>query len=78
MKKVVQGFKDFIMRGNVVDLAVGIVIGAAFTTVVTAFTESFIKPLIQLIGGGTVRLAAPQRGVLRILEVSGLVEVLRT
>jgi len=53
MKKVVQGFKDFIMRGNVVDLAVGIVIGAAFTTVVTAFTESFIKPLIQLIGGGT-------------------------
>ena len=53
MKKVVQGFKDFIMRGNVVDLAVGIVIGAAFTTVVTAFTEGFIKPLIQLIGGGS-------------------------
>ena len=53
MKKVVQGFKDFIMRGNVVDLAVGIVIGAAFTTVVTAFTDGFIKPLIQLMGGGT-------------------------
>jgi large conductance mechanosensitive channel len=48
-----QGFKDFIMRGNVVDLAVGIVIGAAFTTVVTAFTDGFVKPLIQLIGGGT-------------------------
>ncbi|MDT5039176.1 MAG: large conductance mechanosensitive channel [Actinoplanes sp.] len=48
-----KGFKDFIMRGNVVDLAVGIVIGAAFTAVVTAFTTSFIKPLIQLIGGGT-------------------------
>src|ERR1700760_3423980 len=48
-----QGFKDFIMRGNVVDLAVGIVIGAAFTTVVTAFTNGFIKPLIQLLGGGT-------------------------
>src|SRR3954452_8888027 len=53
MNKVVQGFKDFIMRGNVVDLAVGIVIGAAFTTVVTAFTDGFIKPLIQLMGGGT-------------------------
>jgi large conductance mechanosensitive channel len=39
------------MRGNVVDLAVGIVIGAAFTTVVTAFTTGFIKPLIQLMGG---------------------------
>ncbi|WP_433384901.1 large conductance mechanosensitive channel protein MscL [Actinoplanes sp. CA-142083] len=49
---MVQGFKDFIMRGNVVDLAVGIVIGAAFTAVVTAFTNGFVKPLIQLLGGG--------------------------
>ena len=53
MNKIVQGFKDFIMRGNVVDLAVGIVIGAAFTTVVNAFTNGFIKPLIQLMGGDT-------------------------
>ena len=45
-------FKAFIMRGNVVDLAVGIVIGAAFTAVVTAFTNAFLKPLIQLISGG--------------------------
>jgi large conductance mechanosensitive channel len=53
MNKVFQGFKDFIMRGNVVDLAVGIVIGAAFTAVVTAFTNGFVKPLIQLMGGGS-------------------------
>lgn len=53
MNKIFQGFKDFIMRGNVVDLAVGIVIGAAFTTVVTAFTDGFVKPLIQLLGGGS-------------------------
>jgi large conductance mechanosensitive channel len=53
MNKMFQGFKDFIMRGNVVDLAVGIVIGAAFTGVVTAFTNGFVKPLIQLIGGDT-------------------------
>jgi large conductance mechanosensitive channel len=52
MLKLLQGFKDFIMRGNVVDLAVGIVIGAAFTTVVTAFTTSFLKPMIQVFGGG--------------------------
>jgi large conductance mechanosensitive channel len=50
---MLKGFKDFIMRGNVVDLAVGIVIGAAFTSVVTAFTNAFLKPLIQLLGGGT-------------------------
>ena len=62
-----KGFKDFIMRGNVVDLAVGIVIGAAFTAVVTAFTTSFIKPLIQLMGGGTGTSAGawePRRGVI--------------
>jgi large conductance mechanosensitive channel len=50
---MLKGFKDFIMRGNVVDLAVGIVIGAAFTAVVTSFTKAFLEPLIKLIGGGT-------------------------
>ena len=48
---MLKGFKDFIMRGNVVDLAVGIVIGAAFTAVVGAFTAAFLKPLIQLLSG---------------------------
>ncbi|TDC34909.1 large conductance mechanosensitive channel protein MscL [Micromonospora sp. 15K316] len=46
---MLKGFKDFIMRGNVVDLAVGVVIGAAFTGVVTQLTASFLKPLIALI-----------------------------
>jgi large conductance mechanosensitive channel len=50
---MLKGFKDFIMRGNVVDLAVGVVIGAAFTGVVTQLTASFLKPLIQLLGGDT-------------------------
>jgi large conductance mechanosensitive channel len=46
---VLKGFKDFILRGNVVDLAVAVVIGAAFATIVTAFTDSIIKPLINAI-----------------------------
>ncbi|GAA1811657.1 large conductance mechanosensitive channel protein MscL [Planosporangium flavigriseum] len=50
---MLRGFKDFVMRGNVVDLAVGVVIGAAFTTLVTTFTKSFLEPLIRLITGGT-------------------------
>jgi large conductance mechanosensitive channel len=53
MLKTLQGFKDFILRGNVLDLAVGIVIGAAFTALVTAFTTSFIQPLIKVFGGGS-------------------------
>ena len=49
---MIKGFKDFLLRGNVVDLAVAVVIGAAFTAVVTSFTESFLRPLSGLVGGG--------------------------
>ncbi|NJC68363.1 large conductance mechanosensitive channel protein MscL [Planosporangium thailandense] len=50
---MLRGFKDFIMRGNVVDLAVGVVIGAAFNGLVGQFTKSFLDPLIRLATGGT-------------------------
>lgn len=46
-----KGFRDFILRGNVIDLAVAVVIGASFTGVVNGVTEGFIKPLIAAIGG---------------------------
>ncbi|WP_051515583.1 large conductance mechanosensitive channel protein MscL [Candidatus Blastococcus massiliensis] len=49
---MIKGFKDFLLRGNVVDLAVAVVIGAAFTAVVGQFTASFLEPLIGLLGGG--------------------------
>ncbi|MGY1670744.1 large conductance mechanosensitive channel protein MscL [Geodermatophilus sp. SYSU D00710] len=52
MEAVLKGFKDFLLRGNVVELAVAVVIGAAFTAVVTAFTDSFLTPLINLVAGG--------------------------
>ena len=66
---MLKGFKDFIMRGNVVDLAVGIVIGAAFTAVVTQLTKSFLEPLIRLLtvlatGGDGIADSAPKvRGI---------------
>ncbi len=47
-----SGFKTFLLRGNVVDLAVAVVIGTAFTAVVTSFADSFLEPLIALAGGG--------------------------
>ena len=46
-----KGFKEFILRGNLVDLAVGFVIGAAFTTVVQGFVKDLITPLIGIFGG---------------------------
>ncbi|QSB16162.1 large conductance mechanosensitive channel protein MscL [Natronosporangium hydrolyticum] len=49
---MIKGFRDFIVRGNVVDLAVGFVMGVAFTAVVTQFTESFLEPLIRVLSGG--------------------------
>ena len=51
---MLKGFRDFIMRGNVIELAVAVAIGSAFTAVVTQFGESFIDPLVGLVGGGGV------------------------
>ena len=48
---MLSGFKQFILRGNVVDLAVGVVIGAAFGSVVTAFTKDLLTPVIAAIVG---------------------------
>ena len=49
---MLKGFRDFILRGNVIELAVAVVIGTAFNNVVTSFTKSFIEPLIRVISGG--------------------------
>ena len=46
-----KGFRDFVLRGNVVDLAVGVVIGVAFGTVVTAFVKDLLTPLIAALAG---------------------------
>jgi large conductance mechanosensitive channel len=51
---VLKGFREFITRGNVIDLAVAVVIGTAFTAVVTAITESLVQPIIAALGGGNV------------------------
>ncbi|MFC1410900.1 large conductance mechanosensitive channel protein MscL [Streptacidiphilus sp. N1-12] len=48
-----KGFRSFLLRGNVVDLAVGIVIGAAFTAVVNGFVNAFLTPIVGLITGKT-------------------------
>jgi len=47
-----KDFKSFISRGNVLDLAIGVIIGAAFTTVVKTFTDGMIMPFVGLISGG--------------------------
>lgn len=49
---MIQGFKDFLMRGNIVELAVAVVMGAALTSLVTSFGDAFLNPLITLVTGG--------------------------
>jgi large conductance mechanosensitive channel len=51
MPRLLREFRQFILRGNLVDLAVAVVIGTAFTAVVTAFVKDLITPLIAAIGG---------------------------
>lgn len=52
-------FKEFISKGNVMDLAVGVIIGGAFADIVNALTSSFIQPLLALIGGAEVQGTIP-------------------
>lgn len=49
-----KGFKDFVMKGNVIDLAVGVVIGSAFTGLIGAFVDHLITPVINVFGGNNV------------------------
>ena len=64
MKKFMKEFKEFALKGNVMDMAIGVIIGGAFTAIVTAFTEDFINPLISIIGGtefgGQIPLPGPE------------------
>lgn len=48
---MLKGFKEFLLRGNVIDLAVAVVMGTAFTAIVTAFGNSIIEPLLAVFGG---------------------------
>jgi large conductance mechanosensitive channel len=61
-ERMLKGFKEFLARGNIVDLAVAVVIGTAFTALVTKFTDSIITPLINRIGAG----GDSDYGILRI------------
>lgn len=51
---MLKGFRDFILRGNVIELAVAVVIGTAFTAIVTAFSQNIINPLIASVGSTEV------------------------
>jgi large conductance mechanosensitive channel len=55
MKKFLKEFKEFALKGNVMDLAIGVIIGAAFQDIVTSLTENFINPIIGCIGGAEVQ-----------------------
>jgi len=59
---MLKGFKEFLSRGNVVDLATAVVIGAAFTGLVTSFTEKVIQPLVDRVGAGGDR----KYGILKV------------
>lgn len=65
MKKFFDEFKAFALKGNVMDLAVGVIIGAAFQNIVAALTGSFINPLIALVTGGCKK--NPETGALEMV-----------
>ena len=62
MKKFIKEFKAFALRGNVMDMAIGMLIGAGFSGIVTALTENFINPILQLVLGGATYTMADVAG----------------
>jgi large conductance mechanosensitive channel len=81
-----KGFRDFILRGNVIDLAVAVIIGAAFTAIVTSLTEKIINPLLgavigkpnfgYLIGhinGGEIRYGDFLTAIVNFILIAGVV-----
>ncbi len=61
MKKFLEEFKKFALRGNVIDLAVGVIIGGAFTSIVNAVSNDFIKPLLAYIMNGDPGLIGEEK-----------------
>ena len=59
IKKFAEEFKAFALQGNVVDMAIGVIIGAAFKDIVTSFTDNFINPLLACIGGSDIHGTIP-------------------
>ena len=62
MKGFLKEFREFISRGNVMDMAVGIIIGGAFTAIVNSLVDDIISPLLGLIGGGNFDTLSVQIG----------------
>ena len=52
MKKFLEEFKAFALRGNVMDMAIGVIIGGAFSGIVTSLTDNFINPIMNVLKGG--------------------------
>ncbi|WP_030757344.1 large conductance mechanosensitive channel protein MscL [Streptomyces griseus] len=69
---MLNGFKDFILRGNVVSMAIGLAVGSAFTAVVTGFSKAFITPLIGLATGSVGDFSEAQFSVGKTVFPYGL------
>lgn len=64
MKKFIQEFKAFALRGNVMDMAIGVIIGGAFTSIVTSLTDNLINPILGLAGNADLSVFT--------LEIAGI------
>ena len=64
MKKFLQEFKEFALKGNVMDMAVGVIVGAAFGNILSSLTDNFINPLIAVITGGAKK---DENGVMQLV-----------
>jgi large conductance mechanosensitive channel len=72
---VIKGFKDFVLRGNVVDLAVAVVVGAAFGSVVTALMQRLLQPLLNSVTPASSPGFGVEEGPAEPTDVELLIEI---
>lgn len=75
MKKFFQEFKEFIMKGNVIDMAVGVIIGAAFKDIVTSLTNNIISPILGIFGGVDFNSYKWVISTKEVINADGVVEI---
>ena len=59
MKKFLEEFKEFALKGNVMDMAIGVIVGGAFSSIVSALTDHILNPIIACLGGTEIGLVTP-------------------
>ena len=77
MKKFLQEFKEFALKGNVMDMAVGVIVGGAFSSIVSALTDNILNPIIACLGGTEIGLVTPLGNTGQVIDWGAFISAMQ-